>query len=284
MDSELEVRDDTPGDSHDAHDSSLNAHAQENDAHDASLDDPFAEEKNLVSLYELHYWRYPEVYPTVTRINAEFGTDFTPDEFTQILTNPKVVARLRRRDVPASQREFKSRLTPRQLDWIQVIIDPTSRKTMAARCKEFGITWQKHNAWMRNPLFSTTLRQETDKLAADRRHEVKQGLINEASNGNITAAKTYLEWTGEFKQSIDINVTHEHKVLVYKIIDVLAAHIPQDTLELVAQELESVLEGGPVGVTPTHTNRGPVERPSSPSRALKVNSTPQNDNKVIDLI
>lgn len=201
--------------------------------------------KELLGCYELHYWRHPDTFPSPKKINAEFGTDFENAELKELLEDPSVRTRLIKKGVPTSPKEIKDRLTPRQLDWITHLLDHSDRKSLSAKCKAFGITWQTHNAWMRNGLFRDTLRQETDRLSADRRFEVVQGLINEASAGNIQAAKVYLEWQGELKNEVNVNVTHEYKIVVHKIIDILATHVDPATLDIVGKELDAVLNPAP---------------------------------------
>lgn len=250
MDSEPTVRDSEDGDGA----SALELLTKLNTTSDLDIDD----KKNLLSLYKLHYWRHPEVIITAAALNKEFGTDFTPGDLTVLLSDETVIQRLRREDVPITAAEFRNRLTPKQLEWIEVLLDPYTRKTLQARCRDFGITWQKHNAWMRNPLFADTLRQETNKLAADRRFEVLNGLINEAAAGNQNAAKLYLEWQGELKNEQTIHVTHEHKIMIHRIIDVLQEHVEPEVLEAVADKLSAAIE------MPVVHELGPAPRKTGP--------------------
>ena len=218
-------------------------------------------EKEFLAFYELYYWRHHKI-PTAAELGFEFGFRISEELYAKLLAKPENFTHLIQRYVPLPQ-DITPRLTPKQLALIATITDPANRQTLSQKLKAHNVSPLQYSRWLDDPLFAEILYEETNKLTANSRDRVLGAIVNEASAGNIQAAKLYLELQGEYTPKAQITDGTEFKQMTLKLLEVLKKYIDEDTLIQVALELEKVLFG-----------EQKVRQPRRPvlSRAVPVNS------------
>ncbi len=231
--------------------------------------------QEFVACYESYFWRYNRIPLTAKEINAEFGTTFTETQYNNVLSLESLIKYFNDRAIP-NPKAPRPVLTPIQLDLLRVITDPTDFRTLGQKLKSINVSQAQLSSWMRDATFARLMREETTRQFQDNRTYVLNGLLKEASKGNVAAIKLWAEMTGEYVpgQATTVHVTVETKEIVQKLLEVLQRHVDPDTLELITGEMEKVL-------FPSLPDRPTVPAwrpPQSDSRELiAANSTPSDE-------
>ena len=89
-------------------------------------------------------------------------------------------------------------LTAEQLYAIQILQDPSDRRTVKARLEVVGISIGKYRAWMRNPVFAGAMRQQAEDNLGDSVQMALNRLVAAADSGDLRAIEKILEVTGRW--------------------------------------------------------------------------------------
>lgn len=198
--------------------------------------------QEFVACYESYYWRYGRIPHSSQQLNAEFGTKFPDAQYDEVLSRESLIKYFDDRAIP-NPKAPRPILTTRQLDLLRVICDPTDYRTLAMKLKQIKVSQAELASWMRDATFARLMRDETTRQFADNRTYVLNGLLREASKGNVAAVKLWAEMTGEYVPgtSTHVHVSVETKEVVQKLLEVLQRFVDSDTLELLTSEMEKVL-------------------------------------------
>lgn len=205
-----------------------------------------AEQQTFVACYEGFYWLNNRVAGSAQELNKEYNTAFTESDFNKALTHESIVKYFEERGVP-NPKAPRPVLQPKQLKFIQMILDPHDNRLMSQKMKECGVSSVEHTAWMRDPHFARLIREETTQALENGRAQVLRSIVREASQGNVAAQKFYMELTGEYTPSakggtqVNVSVGQDVRLLTQGILEILQRHVHPDTLALVANEFEELL-------------------------------------------
>jgi hypothetical protein len=109
----------------------------------------------------------------------------------------------------------------------------------------------QHNAWLKNPLFQSALTSRLEKILPDERNRVHSALAREASSGNVSAIKLYMQMTGEYSEGTNSDKS-ETAGLMQGILEILESHVDRAVLGRLANDFDYLLVHG---VPPTRQKR-----------------------------
>lgn len=127
-------------------------------------------------------------------------------------------------------------LTPEQLACVNLVLDVTDTRQLKRRLDAAGISTQKYQNWLRDPVFQAYLRQRSENLLPDSTHEVHAALVSQAASGDSSAMKLYYEMTGRWSSKTvgELNV----EFLLMKIIEAVQKHVADaEIVAKIAEEL-----------------------------------------------
>ena len=89
-------------------------------------------------------------------------------------------------------------LTAEQLYAIQILQDPSDRRTVKARLEQVGIPIGKYRAWMRNPVFAHAMSEQAEQNLGDSVQMAINRLVSAADAGDLRAIEKILEVSGRW--------------------------------------------------------------------------------------
>lgn len=149
--------------------------------------------RHIVAGVDLLYRRNGKV-PTINELMASWE-DFDHKTVKTAWATPEFKEALRLRGI-----EFdpKVGLTAEQLYAIQILQDPTDRRTTKARLEQVGIPIGKYRAWMRNPVFSRAMSEQAEQNLGDSVQVALNRLVANAEAGDQRAIEKILEISGRW--------------------------------------------------------------------------------------
>jgi hypothetical protein len=128
-------------------------------------------------------------------------------------------------------------LSSEQIYAALVVTDPTDKSSMRVRLGKAGITYATWRGWMRNLEFASLVNSITDALIKDSHNEVAKGLVNAASNGDVSAIKFYYEITGKWdpnaKQQMDV------MQVLAQVVEIITKYVTDPvTLDRIGSEMQ----------------------------------------------
>ena len=132
--------------------------------------------------------------------------------------------------------DMKQGLTAEQLYAIQLLQDPSDRRSVKARLEPVGISIGKYRAWMRNPLFAKAMNEQSEQNLGDGVNVAMNRLIAAADAGEPWAINKLLEISGRWnpQQQEQQNA----RTVVLMLMEVLQAKITDK--ELLREILDEV--------------------------------------------
>jgi len=156
-----------------------------------------------------------------------------------------------------------SALTEEQLLCANVLLDLSDNRSRRKKLTELGITTQKYETWLRDPVFSGYLRKRSEALLGDTQHEAHLALVDRVKSGDLGAVKYYNELTGRYvpasaKAAVG---AFDSKMILMRVIEILQIHLSDqpEVLQNVARDLLSLTEPNPV--MPVSVERPKVQPP-----------------------
>jgi hypothetical protein len=112
------------------------------------------------------------------------------------------------------------------------------------KAKDSGVTMTQHNAWLKNPLFQSALTSRLERILPDERNRVHTALAREASGGNVSAIKLYMQITGEYTEGGGGTEKSEAAGLMQGILEILETHVDRAVLSALANDFDYLLVHG----------------------------------------
>ena len=245
------------------------------ESHESESPDPLRgyQKEELAAFIELLYVRNGTV-PTAQDLRTQIpGCTVTDQQFKSYVNDKAIRDYLvKERHVPL---DAIARLTPKQMDWIRMITDPTDMRPIAKKLAELKITKAETQAWLNNPFYQQVLYEQSNKTFGDSRFAVLRSLQLEAMGGNVPAVKMYLEITGDYTNKSEVNVTMEARGMINTVLDVLQELVPADVLLQVVERLEgatipSLPGASPLRSLPVPPRMGEIRALPKPKRTEQV--------------
>lgn len=188
---------------------------------------------------------------TLEKINETFGPRIPLNRLYTILGSDTFHARMHARGInwlkdwkPERHDLLRTiaRLTPQQALAIQIMTDPTDRRSTKAKLDTIGISYNVWRTWQREPFFSDVLKDTAELLLKDNMATIHSRLVQKAEAGDTNAIKLFYEVSGRHdpnrQQMLDFGK------VVALILESLQRHVTDaNTLLKVTTDLERIMNG-----------------------------------------
>lgn len=179
--------------------------------------------RHIVAGVDLLY-RQKGRMPTVSEVMSSWE-DFDLKTIRQAFATPEFAKALEIRGIPF---DTKTSLTAEQLYAIQILQDPTSKKTTSARLADVGIPIGKYRAWMRNPIFARAMHEQAEQNLGDAPQMALNRLIANAEAGDQRAIEKILEISGRWNpQQQEVQNARTVVLTVMEVIQEVLADDPE---------------------------------------------------------
>lgn len=223
--------------------------------------------KTTIALIETYYWKYRRI-GTDEELYREYVVETCVPE---VLSESKYVRYLSSHGVPV---DGTVTLSPKAVRWIDTLCSAGDTRPLAVKAKASNVTIAQHNAWLKNPLFQTALTSRLEQILPDERNRVHTALAREASGGNVSAIKLYLQVTGEYAEGSGNTDKSEAAGLMQGILEILETHVPRNVLSALANDFDYLLVNGR---PPEHRKLAPV-RAVVPNNVLELKLSGEDDD------
>jgi len=194
--------------------------------------------------------------PTIERISQVFM--MSKDTVKKWMDSPEFHFLLRQQGIFLNRVTDKA-LTPHQLAIANALLNVSDRRSKREKCKDAGVSMQQLAAWQKDAAFREYMKKRAEDLFLDSDDAAYLNVLRNVENGDLNAAKLYLEITGKYQPSVRHDVNLES--FLANFIEILQARIKDpELLEQIANDLEMLLKGKKVDVT-------------EPQRAIAVQSS-----------
>lgn len=191
-----------------------------------------AEFRHVVAGVDLLYRRTGSL-PTINEVMASWE-GFTKATVAKIWATPEFKQALSLRGI---EFDVKQGLTAEQLYAIQILQDPTDRRTTKARLEEVGIPIGKYRAWMRNPVFARAMSEQAEQNLGDSVQVAINRLVANAEAGDQRAIEKVLEISGRWNpQQQEVQ---NARTVVLTVMEIIQEELAGDT-ELLDRILQRV--------------------------------------------
>lgn len=149
--------------------------------------------RHVVAGVDLLYRRHSKV-PTINELMSSWN-GFEKATISKIWATPEFKEALSLRGIDF---DAKIGLSAEQLYAIQLLQDPSDRRSVKARLEQVGISIGQYRAWMRNPVFSRAMTEQAEQNLGDSVNVSLNRLVAAADAGESWAINKVLEMTGRW--------------------------------------------------------------------------------------
>ena len=178
-------------------------------------------------------YRRKGVMPSLNELVSSWE-DFDKKTIAKIWTTPEFKAALEIRGIKF---DVKQGLTAEQLYAIQILQDPTDRRTTKTKLEAVGIPIGKYRAWMRNPVFARAMNEQAEHNLGDSVQMALNKLVANAEAGDQRAIEKILEISGRWNpQQQEVQ---NARTVVMTMMEILQEELAGDTdrLDRILQRL-----------------------------------------------
>lgn len=213
-------------------------------------------------------------FPAYAELFKHFPPDWTEDEINSIFSSHTFYLRMSRRGIVWPENwtpqlhnltKMYEGLTPQQVIAMQVVTDPTDKRSLAAKLKQVGINNTVWRAWLRNPVFAEAVRRTSEHIIQDTVAIAHTRLAQKVDQGDLGAIKTLYEVSGRHdpnkQQMLDF------AKVIGLVLEVMQRHITDPVvLRAIGDDLDTVIAGEivqPVDQMPMNLGSAEPEQVSS---------------------
>lgn len=202
-------------------------------------------EQSFVTLMSQHYMLNRSL-PTVEAAEEEYG--FERKDFTTLIKRISVQTALEEYGVNLGDYKLSEdgtvkpqwankSLTPLQLLVANTLLDLKDSRSERKKLQELGVTTRTYNAWRRDPVFASYVKERAEQLVGDHESDVLVALIDQATAGNIKAIEYYLEFTNRYIRQPQTVINAQANqfdpvAFVVKIIEIIDEEIEDSQVAL----------------------------------------------------
>jgi hypothetical protein len=134
-------------------------------------------------------------------------------------------------------------LTPQQQMAVNILTNPTDRRTLEKKLSGIGISYSTYTAWMRQPGFARAVETISEQMLHDNIGNIHTRLVNKADAGDMQAIKLYYGLTGRYSEGQQQMLDFTRAVGL--ILEVLTRHVhDRDTLQRISGDIDKIMSGG----------------------------------------
>lgn len=173
--------------------------------------------RNVVSAAYTAYTMYHRL-PSVQEI-SEF-CKHAPKTIGRVVATDEFKQAVGMRGVPWDQ---NGGLSTEQQYCLSLLLNPTDRRTLQAKLKSAGVPYTRYRAWLKQPLFSKYMMQQSEELLSEHQGDMMVALANRGVNGDLNAIKYAMELTGRHNPSA--NQVVDLQRIVGLLLEVITKHV-----------------------------------------------------------
>lgn len=193
--------------------------------------------KAFCATVERFHFKYGTL-PTRSEFEGEYGVELSQEKWEAYTTHDEFHKYCSIRNLTTTRYA-----TPEMIQIADAILD-TTIPSLPLKLKSVGLTIKDYNKVKNNQTFLAVLRERTNRLPERERSSVFASLVRRANDGNVGAAKLWLELTGEYtpstKGTLEIATTSQREI-VGALLEVLQRHVSPEKLMAIANDFEAVL-------------------------------------------
>ena len=196
--------------------------------------------RDILAAINVYYLRNG-VMPTVYEV-AKSWTRIPKKTYSKAYAAPELKAALELRGLSLGP---ETGISPEQARAIQLLSDPTDRRTLNVKLRQLGISMPKYQNWMRQPLFAELLSKRSEQNLGDAVHVAMNRLIGNADAGDQRAIEKVLEISGRYNPQQQELVNARQVVLV--LVEAVLKHVPdKEAKDAILAEVESAMRKGSI--------------------------------------
>jgi hypothetical protein len=132
-------------------------------------------------------------------------------------------------------------LTAKQIVVANMMLNLHDKRSEREKLALVQVSSQQYHAWLRQPAFVEFLRKRGEALFSSSDFLAYKSLVNNVKAGDNKALEIFFQMRGIWNPRLNIDVNID--VVITRVLEVIARHVPAATLSLIANELDSVVEG-----------------------------------------
>lgn len=231
--------------------------------------------RRIATFIESFWWdTEPNRWPTLQEISEFSG--WTTDQLAAI--KDPVNAQLRARGCPPvdfkTAKEIsaakKHQRRPAEVDVkfaaaCALVCDTLDKRSIAAKLKTIPMSTREWQRLLADPTNNAYFRKRISKEFKEAETLAQMSLIKNIENGDLQSIKHFHEVTGVYRpnQETLLNLG----VLIGQLMEILASHVDRDTLGVIAEKFQAVMEGKSV---------------QSQLQAIEISATESDKVKLLD--
>lgn len=160
-------------------------------------------------------------------------------------------------------------LTPQQQMAVNILTNPTDRRTLDKKLSGIGISYSTYTAWMRQPGFKNAVEKISEQMLHDNIGNIHTRLVRKADEGDIQAIKLFYGITGRYNEGQQQILDFQRAVGL--ILEVISREVhDQETMRRISDGVNTVLSGGtPKSLTDVPNNYVPSVVISEPAELIE---------------
>lgn len=192
--------------------------------------------RNALAAVDVLY-RREGVFPTIDEVYKSWPK-ITKKTYSKIFATSEFKQALELRGIDMQP---SLGLSEEQSMAILLLSDPTDRRTTSTKLRQLGISMPKYQAWMRQPLFSQTLRQRAEQNIGDAIPVALNRLIGNAEAGDQRAIEKLLEVSGRHNPA-QTEIANAREV-VLRLVEIILSRVhDQPTRNAILQDLTATMQ------------------------------------------
>jgi hypothetical protein len=207
---------------------------------------------DVLTYIEQIWWEDNQTVPTDEKIAEVIGVSL--QSVKNYWKNPDFRSALNARGVTfANDSDGGKALTYAQLQVANMLMNIMDKRSLREKLQAAslpGVTPAQVGAWMRQPAFQDHLRKRANALFGDADVSANLALVKAIDGGDLKAVQLYMEMTGRYtpKSNVDVNVMS----IIARVVEIVSIHVREPaTLEAIANDLESLMQGGSQAALPS---------------------------------
>jgi hypothetical protein len=149
---------------------------------------------------------------------------------------------LEKRGLPPTTRRtlFPDKFDPMFILAVNKLSDPLDKRSNAVKLKDLGLSTKAFQAYLKLENNRSYYERRLNEAFETTEYSAKTSLMRNIESGDLNSIKYFHEYTGRF-QSND-STAFNFIVVLQKVMEILARHVDQNVLDVVAAEFENTLQ------------------------------------------